>query len=264
MMCNSIRRYLTGLCIVVSLFLVIGCGSGITMKMYNTADEQFAKSMEEYQNHHYVKAVDGFQKVVYNFSGSSMVDSAQYYMAMAYYLDKEYFLAAAEFERLVNNYPGSQFVDDSKYMSGLCYYKSAPNHYGLDQDELHKSLDLLEDFVTDYPESDFSSDARETIKLGRERLAKKEFESGKMYFRLAYYTSAGIYFQSVIDDYTETEYSASALFYLGDIELKLKNYEEARTKFNNFLLVYPEHKLAGKAAEKLAEIDKEFAKTESN
>ncbi len=234
------------------------------MKNYGTAEEQFSKSMEEFQKKHYIKAIDGFQKVVYNYSGAAMVDSAQYYMAMAYYQDKEYFLAAAEFERLANNYPGSHFVDDAQYMSGLCYFKSSPKHYGLDQDELFKALEMLNDFVTDYPGSDLAGDARETIKLGRERLAKKQFESGKMYFRLAYYQSAQIYFQSVIDDFTDSEFSAPSLYYLGEIEFKQGQLETARTKYNNFLIIYPEHELAAKAKDKIDKINEEFAKTEGN
>lgn len=258
------RRVTLTVITVLGLIYIAGCGSGITMKNYNTAEEQFAHSMEAYQSRHYLKAIDGFQKVVYNFSGASIVDSAQYYMAMAYYQDKEYFLAASEFERLVNNYPGSQFVDDAQYMSGLCYFKSSPKHYGLDQEELLKAIDLLNDFITDNPSSELVPDARETIRLGQERLARKEFESGRMYFRLSNYPSAKIYFQAVIDEYTATEYAGRSLFYLADIEYKTKKYDDAKQKFQSFLVIYPEHELAEKARNKIAEIDKKFAKAENN
>lgn len=263
-MYKSYRRIQWTVATVLGLIFLAGCGSGITMKNYNTVEEQFGHSMDAYQAHHYLKAIDGFQKVVYNFSGASMVDSAQYYMAMSYYQNKEYFLAASEFERLVNNYPGSQFVDDAQYMSGLCYFKSAPKHYGLDQEELVKAIDMLQDFVTDHPSSELVADAKETIHLGQERLAHKRFENGRMYFRLGNYKSAKIYFQGVIDDYTTTDYAGRALYYLADIEYKLKNFEEARQKFQNFLVIYPEHELAEKARKKIVEIDKKFAKTENN
>lgn len=253
--------------IVITLLLLTvlaGCGSGITMKNYNSAEEQFTQSMIAYKDHNYLKAIDGFQKVVYNFSGSSLVDSAQYYMAMAYYQDKEYFLAASEFERLIGNYPGSPFVDDAQYMSGLCYFKSSPEHYGLDQEDLYKSIEMLSDFITDYPTSELVADARETIRLGRERLAHKKYENGCMYYRLSNYESAKIYFQSVIDDFTDSEYAGKALYYLAEIEYKTDNFAEAKAKFNNFLVVYPDHELAGKARDKIAEIEKKFAENEAN
>ncbi len=235
------------------------------MKNYATAEEQYREAYKEFQKKHYVKAIDGFQKVVYSFSGSPMVDSAQYYLAMSYYLDKEYYLAAAEFERVVNNYPGSDFVDDSQYMAGLCYFKSSPKNSGLDQDELTRALEALNDFVTDYPESELVDDARETIKVGMDRLAKKRYQNGRMYFRLGYYKSAGIYFQSVIDEHTDSNWGAQSLYYLAEIELKRKNYSDAKEKFNNFLVVYPEHELTQKAQKKLAEAEEKIAKsTETN
>lgn len=259
------RKIITGIFgVLLTIIILAGCG-GVTMKNYATSEEQYREAYKEFQNKHYVKAIDGFQKVVYNFSGSPMVDSAQYYLAMAYYLDKEYFLAAAEFERVVNNYPGSDFVDDSQYMAGLCYFKSAPKNSSLDQVELTRALEVLNDFVTDYPGSELVDDARETIKLGMDRLARKSYENGRMYFRLGYYKSAQIYFQSVIDDHTDSDWAAQALYYLAEIELKKENYSDAKEKFNNFLIVYPEHDLTEKAQNKLAEAEEKIAEaTASN
>jgi outer membrane protein assembly factor BamD len=248
---------------VIIAAVVSGCG-GITMKNYPNAEEQFRAAIHEYQGEHYLKAIDGFQKVIYNFSGASMVDSAQYFLAMSYFQQKDFFLAAAEFERLVNHYPGSPFVDDGQYMAGLCYYKSSPKNYGLDQEESIKAIQELEDFVTDNPESELAGDARALITEARNRLAKKRYESGRMYYRLGYYNSAVIYFQSVIDEFTDSEWTAQALFYLGEIDYKKKQYEEAKSRFNNFLVIYPDHKLAGKARKMLAKIDQNLAQTAEN
>lgn len=247
----------------VLLLATIGCG-GVTMKNYPTAELQYQKAMDEYGKEHYLKAIDGFQKVIYNFSGASMVDSAQYYLAMAYYQQEDYYLAAAEFDRLVGTYPGSPFVDDGKYMAGLCYYKAAPNHYGLDQEELYRAIDALTDFVTDNPESELADDATTTIKHAKDRLAHKRYSSGRMYFRLGYYDAAEIYFQTVIDEYTDTEWAPKALYYMGELRYKQKNYTEARSTLDNFLVIYPEHEYTEKAKKILAKIDSKVAETAEN
>jgi outer membrane protein assembly factor BamD len=251
------RKLLAGL--VIFIIALIGCG-GITMKTFGTAEEQYREAFKEYQKKHYLKAIDGFQKVIYNFSGASMVDSAQYFLAMSYYEQDDYFLAAAEFERLVNNYPGSRFVDDGQYMAGLCFYKSSPGSYGLDQDELKRAIGALEDFVTDNPESELADDAQAAIKDAKERLAKKRYENGRMYFRLKYYDAAGIYFQTVIDEHTDSKWAARALYFMGEIEYNQKRYPEAKSKLDNFLVVYPDHEFAEKARKKLAKIEKNLAK----
>jgi outer membrane assembly lipoprotein YfiO len=170
-------------------------------------------------------------------------------------------MAAAEFDRLVNSYPGSPFVDDGQYMAGLCYYKSSPDNSSLDQDELFKAMRALEDFITDNPESELAEDARAAMQEAKSRLAEKRYNNGRLYHRLGYLNAAAVYFQTVIDEHTDSDWAAKALYYLGEIEYKQKKYREAKSRFDNFLIVYPDHKLSEKAREKLAEIDQYLADT---
>lgn len=249
---------------ITLISLLAGCG-GITMKLYDSAGEQFKKSLGEYDKSHYLKAIDGFEKVVFNFSGASMVDSAQYYLAMSHYRMKDYYMAASEFERLVTYYPGSPFVDDAQYMMGFCHFRAAPGHYGLDQSELILAIEAFEDFETDYPESDLAGEAGDNRRTALARLARKKYESGRIYFRLGYYKSANIYFQMVLDEFTDSEWAARALYYQGEIEFKEKRFQEAQQKFNNFILVFPDHDYAKKAEKMLSKIDGNLAdSTEEN
>ncbi len=239
---------------------LMGCGS-TSPKAFATAEEQFREARKDYDKKHYLRSIDGFQRVIYNYSGAPMVDSAQYFLAMSHYEMRDFFMAATEFERLVNNYPGSPFVDDGQYMTGLCYFKAAPGNHGLDQKDLELAIQTLQDFLIDHPESDAAADAKATIKAARERLAEKNYDGGKTYYRLGYYESAGIYFQNVIDEYTDTEWAARALFAQGEIARKQKNYQTAKDKFTTFLVVYADHQLAGKARKNLAWIEKHSAET---
>ncbi len=253
----SLRIIFVGL---IAVSLLAGCG-GVTMKNYATAELQYRNAMTEFQKENFLKAIDGFQKVIYNFGGSSVVDSAQYYLAMSYYHQEDFYMAAAEFERLATTYPGSPFVDDAQYMAGLCYFKSAPKNYGLDQDELQKAIESLNDFVTDNPESELADEARAVIAQANERLAHKRYANGRMYYRLGYYDAAEVYFRRVIDEHTSTEWAARALFYTGEIKVKQKKFSEARDIINNFLVVYPENEYHDKAVKLLAKIDEKIAET---
>ena len=256
------KTVVAGLILAIMILTgLLGCGGGMTMKVYGSAEEQYRNSMGEYNKKHYLKAIDGFQKLIYNFSGAPMVDSAQYYLALSYFQQKDYYMAAAEFDRLAKTYPGSPFVDNSQYMAGLCYYKSSPNNYGLDQSELIKAIATLEDFITDYPESDAVEDARTALAAARERLAEKRYNNGRLYLRLGYYKSADIYFQAVIDEHTDSKWAARSLFYQGELNFKWKKYNEAKEKFNNFLVVYPEHELSKSAGKMLAQIDQKLAES---
>jgi len=146
-------------------------------------------------------------------------------------------------------------------MTGLCYFKSSPGNYGLDQTEIQRAIEALEDFITDYPESDAIEDARATLKTARERLAKKRYESGRTYLRLGYFDSADLYFQTVIDEHTGSEWSARALYYQGELNFKRDKYDDALLKFNNFMVVYPEHELVDKARQMIDKTNKKLAET---
>jgi outer membrane protein assembly factor BamD len=263
---NEHRVFVSCAAIIIlaaTVFSIIGC-SNATMKTYGTAEEQYEAARREFKEENYLTAIDGFKKVIFNFSGAAMIDSAQFYLGMAYYNQGDYLLAANEFERLVNNYPASPFVDDSQYMMGVCYYKSTPKKYGLDQQELQDAIRSLTDFVTDYPESEYVDDAKATIKEAEERLAHKRYESGRLYYRLGYYKASTIYFQKVIDDYTGTEWAARALFYLAETDLKEDHYSEAKKRFENFLTIYPNHEYADKAREKVEKLEKIVADSVAN
>ena len=74
-----------------------------------------------------------------------------------------------------------------------------------------------------------------------------------MYDRVSAPKAAKIYFQKVVDEYTDTEWGAKATFQLALMELRLKEYDEARRRFENFRIVFADHEWVTQAAEKEAE-----------
>jgi outer membrane protein assembly factor BamD len=242
---------------IISLALILiilaGCG-GPAIKPTASAEEQFALAMREYEKENYLKAIDGFQRVIFNFPGATVVDTAQHYLAMSYFGNKDYELAAVEFKRLAANYPRSDFVDKAQFMAGICYYKNTPGHYGLDQEDLKKAIEALQDFMLENPDSPLVEDAKAAIHDGLTKLAEKEYKNGMLYYKMYDYRAARIYFQYVIDNYTDTKYAGNSLFKLSEIVFKERNYVEALEKFNQFINLYPNHEWVPKAEEYVEKI----------
>lgn len=236
--------------IFIVMFFAVGCSTNKVL-LQGSAEEQFSDAKKSYDDERYVRAIDGFQKTIFNFPGATIVDTAQYYLAMSYYLSEDYELGAVEFSRLVRNYPRSDFADDAQYMFGACYMESTPGHYGLDQGDLLKAISAFEDFIIDNPNSDLIDEAKAKIKEAQTKLAHKAFENGMTYFKMYAYEASTVYFQLVIDDYTNTRYAPLALYRLGEADYKLKNYEDSQEKFNQFIGLYPEHELMPKVNEYL-------------
>ncbi|MCD6346953.1 MAG: outer membrane protein assembly factor BamD [Bacteroidales bacterium] len=236
--------------IILILGLIISCG-GSKALVDLTARETYQLGREKYDKKKYLSAIEKFQSVIYNFPGDAIVDTAQYYLGMSYYHNEDYELAAVEFNRLATNYPSSAFFERAIYMKAVAFFESTPRHYGLDQTELQNSINLFEDFLIDFPESDQAEGAREHLLVARTRMAKKFYSNGIVYDRIRDYEAAKIYFQKVIDDYTDTEFAPKAIYHFALMEYKLKNFENARKKFEDFITVFPDHELVPKVRKKV-------------
>ena len=231
---------------------MIGCAGTLNLNGL-TAQELFTLGKQRYDNKKYIQAITVFQKIVYDYPGESIVDTAQYYLALSYFGNDDYAVAHVEFNRLASYYPSSVYVPSALFMSAVSQYESAPKNYGLDQSQVRESVQRFEDFLIDFPESEVVPDVKAYLAKAKDRLARKDFEAGMTYYRMGAVDAAKIYFQKVIDEYTGGDYAARALFYNGEIALKKRNYDEAQKQFTNFATVYPEHKWTGKAKEKAAE-----------
>ena len=237
---------------VLAAAILFGCGGQVSTANLS-ASELYEQGMNEYQNEKYLKAIEYFQAIVYNYPGESVVDTAQFYLAMSYFGNEEYKLASVEFNRLMQNYPASVYAVNAQFMKAVCLYEAAPDHYLLDQTDLQEALTQLEDFVIDNPESELVSDAQQYILEGRTKLAHKAYHSAVVYTRIRAFEAAKIYFQRVIDDYTDTEYAPLATYGMANIAFERKNYDEAEDLFVKFTQAFPEHEMVSEARKKAAE-----------
>lgn len=229
--------------------VVTGCGGRINLANFD-ARELYDRGMEKYADEKHLDAIEAFQTAIFNFPGESLVDTAQYYLALSYFGRKDFVLAQIEFNRLLLNYPGSVFAPNAQLMKAVCFFKGTPRHFGLDQTDLETAVRQFEDFLIDYPESDAVGDAREYLSQAHTRLARKLYESGVVYTRVRDFRAARIYFQKVIDDYTNTQYGADASYQIAETYYHTQDWDEAHERFENFRIVFADHVLVGEAAQR--------------
>ncbi len=247
------RRFKTPVVAVLALTVLLASCGGPPKVADLGPRELYEVGKQQYDKEKYRRAVDYFQSIVFNFPGNSVVDTAQYYLGLSYFGSEEYELAAIEFNRLALNYPSSEFFENAVFMRAVSVYESTPKHHGLDQTELEQAIIQLEDFLIDFPESELVPDAKKYLNAALTRMAHKYYDAGLVYERIGAPKAARIYFQKVIDDYTDTEYAADATYHYALMELRLKNYDDARRQFENFAAVFDQHELVDEAREKAAE-----------
>jgi len=244
------RTSFVSLAVIMVAVASLGLGCGGPKKLATmTAGDLFAEGKKLYEKHKYLRAIEIFQSCIYNYPGESIVDTAQYYLALSYFGNREYEVAQVEFNRLVLNYPSSVYFEQSVFMRAVCFFEATPKHHRLDQSELETAIRQFEDFIIDFPESEAVEDARKYLLVARTRLARKYYDAGVVYSRIRAYEAAQIYYQKVIDDFTDTEFAAPAAFEHALAEFKMRRYDQARQRFKDFQSLFADHEKAKKARE---------------
>ena len=136
-------------------------------------------------------------------TGTDLGDDAQYYLGESFFRNEEYLLAVAEYEKLTRRMAFSPFVEDARFKICEAYRIESPKYYH-DQEYTEKALERYQEFLDDFPNSNFTNDVLLSIDFLREKLGKKVFETGILYMKMEEYESAKISFQKVIDLYYDT------------------------------------------------------------
>lgn len=251
--------------------LLVGC-AGQQHKLLPDARSQYQLALDKYESGHYDDAILEFQKVLFSYPGLNFIDSAQYYFAMSYYGRGDHHLAINEFRRLITQFPSSALTDDAQFMIGKASFESAPSNTGLDQSDTEQAIKELQAFLEDYPNSDRRADGEKLLHEAQDRIVKKLYDEAHQYYRLGANKSSRLYFEMIVTEHSDSKYVPNALYMLAKIDVREKNYSDARDKLKNLLSAFPdsdkvrdaeklkedaEKKLADQQAEQSAQADKQ-------
>jgi len=226
---------------LLATWFVSGCASTKPNKRVREDPRgAYTWALERIQDGKCLNASETLRLLSLEQTGVPYVDSIVYYLAQAYACLGDHDLAQVEYQRVVNQYPSSALVDDAAFGMAYAQFMQAPKNPGLDQQLAEHSIASLEDFIAIYPLSDRRKEALALLSDMKNRLAKKAFDSGRLYLKLHADSSAMIYFQQLWDEYTESPYAARALWLLAEKERHRENWEGAIQRYEQLIAVYPE------------------------
>ena len=218
------------LTIGVLIILFIGC-AGKQPKLNLTIEQRFNRGLEFFENEKYYNAQQEFQLVIISGSHTEFGDDAQFYLGESYYKNEEYILAIAEFERLARNMKYSEYVEKARWRICQSYVNESPKYFH-DQENTRKALQKLQEFIDEYPSSEYNDDAKETINKLRNKLAKKMFNSAELYIKMRTYDSAIITFEDLLATYYDTKYAEQAHIGIVRANILMKDTEAAINYYN--------------------------------
>jgi outer membrane protein assembly factor BamD len=228
---------------IIVLMILIGLGcSGRSPEPSWTAEEYFDYAKELYNDEDYFESANEFTIVILRYAGSSVADSAQYYLGMSHYYLEEHIISAAEFSKLINNMPQSPLVPDAQYMLGMSYYEMSPRA-ALDQEYTKKALRAFQIYIEDYPRHYRREEVEKKLLELREKLAEKEFLNADLYRKMYRLRSSLIYYDIVLDRYYDTTWADDALVGKALVYIELEEWENAREQLLIFQDKFPDSDL---------------------
>jgi outer membrane protein assembly factor BamD len=238
--------------LAVSILLALACGGARQGDdSVLPAPEQMAKCRELAAKKKWAQASTELSKMVLNYPGYPAIDTAQFLLGFSYFQQELYLLAAEEFRKVVRNFSNSPLACQADFYAAHAQFLQAPKNPAYDQTDASAAVEALRNFMEEWPACAYADSARPLLAQALDRLAKKDFSIGKLYFKMGDYQAARIYLQSVIDEYSESNYGSEALYLFAFSLEKEEKFAEARAKYEAFLSLYPNHKRSAEVRDRL-------------
>ncbi len=187
-------------------------------------EDIFARGLKEFNDNDLFEAQRLLDIVRLQFPTSTMVDDAQYYLAEINFKRKEYIMAAYNYNYLRRMYPQSEYAKISMYKAAMCYVEQSPP-YDRDQKYTREAIVALTEYRERYKQDSTVADS--VVKILRSKLAEHDYRVAEQYRVLMSPRACLTYYDSVIDDYSDTEFCEPSMVAKAEVLLQLKRYDEA-------------------------------------
>ena len=203
-----------------------------------TAKDFFHAAKDNYDDESYFEAVNEFTVVLLRFSGSTVTDSAQYYLADSHYMMGDYLIAGVEFEKLINSMPQSLLVKKAQLRLAESYNELSPRA-ALDQKYTTKAIREYQYYIEEYPVDSLKDKAEKQILLLRNKLGEKEYENAEIYRKMSEYNAAIVYYDQVLTKYYDSDWADNAQYGKILVYLDKEDVEQALLETAKFEQQFP-------------------------
>lgn len=148
--------------------------------------------------------------------------------AYAYYEARAYDDCISSARRYISLHPGSAEAPYAQYLIGSSYFDQIPD-ITRDQGRTERAITALEEVTRKYPNTEYALSAKRKIEIGRDQLAAKEMEIGRVNQQKKNFTGAINRFKIVVTQYQTTRHVEEALLRLTECYMALGIVQEAQT-----------------------------------
>ncbi|MGM0496758.1 MAG: outer membrane protein assembly factor BamD [Bacteroidota bacterium] len=220
-------------------------------KLLKSSDYQlkYDKAIEYYKAEDYEHAIGLFEQLNPVLKATNKADTVLYYLADSYFEQTDYILAEHHFKQFHETYGNHIWAEEAEYMRAFCNYKLSPRPQ-LDQSYTRKAINQFQLFINRHPNSSKAQESREYISKLRDKLAKKAYNSAKLYYDMKDYKAAIVALENCLKRFPNTSHREElrylilrSKFYLATYSIKDKEkerYQAALDEYYTFENEFPD------------------------
>jgi outer membrane protein assembly factor BamD len=175
----------------------------------------------------YYDARQAYESLRFDYPGDDAMGEVQFYIGLCHYNLKDYLMAETEIRYFQRDFGESHLLYDDAYY-WLCkslFMQALPAK--LDQTITSKVIEECGAFMEQLRNSEYVPEISLLRKEALERLAEKEFTSGRQYRRMGYSSSSIHYFRLLEQEFPSSRWIAAARYEWARSLYEQKNYSDA-------------------------------------
>lgn len=235
--------------LAVAIIGAVGC------KTLNEAgDPNYAKDAEAnlklgndaLKSKSYPEAEKYFEYVKNKYPYLEVAKVAELRLADTAFEREKYSEARDAYKNFVKLHPIHASVDYAAFRAAMTHYKDIPSHFFLvppahekDQHQVRDCLQSMTDFVKQYPNSNYRTEAQKIITETKHRLAQHEMYAAEFYAKRDKWRAVVGRLQSLLTKYSGAGYDEKALFELHHAYVKLKDQPKAEETLKRIIDEFP-------------------------
>ncbi len=230
--------------LILTLAAGLGCSSSGELSRKERADRSFAR-------HDWAAAIQDYQVYLEESGLGAEAMLAHFMLGRAYLENGDYPTAAVEFEIFQRDYPRSDSLAAAAFYEALCWVKQSPP-YDRDTTPTLKAIQVLDDFLLDFPASSQRPWAERARATMQGKLAEKSLSIARLYQRMERPQAAILYYEKLLREQPESPQAETGLLELIALQLGEGNRAEAERLAARVEALRPDSELARRARALLA------------
>lgn len=196
------------------------------------------------------RALKLFQQVVEDFPDSNERKTAMLLVARSHYKFEDYEEAKFHFQKFIDLYPTHKNIDRAFFFKAMTDYQRIDIALR-DQTATKDARDGFQQFINQFPKSQYLKQAKQKLNECRFELSKNIFAIGKFYYRTGAYHSAISRFTNLLTDHPKQKFFEEAAFLLAESHYHEQSFKEALSLYKEFAKKYPRSRFAPEIKKRL-------------